>query len=96
MICGWGFLPVFLFGKGEKGNDSESGKQGLSRRRGYAAQLLSACENWAKEKGCREFASDCELDNAASLAFHLHSGFTEANRIVCFVKTLRTPEEGTK
>ncbi len=58
------------------------------RRRGYAAQLLSACENWAKEKGCREFASDCELTNTDSLQFHLSLGFTEANRIICFTKNL--------
>ena len=58
------------------------------RRRGYAARLLCACENWAKEKGCREFASDCELTNTDSLKFHLSLGFTEANRIICFTKNL--------
>jgi len=31
------------------------------RRRGIARSLLSVCENWAKSKGCREFASDCEI-----------------------------------
>ena len=59
------------------------------RHRGLAKQLLGACENWAREKGCTEFASDCELGNDASLNFHLSMGFTEANRIVCFTKTLR-------
>ncbi len=58
------------------------------RRQGYAARLLSACENWTKEKGCREFASDCELTNTDSLKFHLSLGFTEANRIICFTKNL--------
>lgn len=58
------------------------------RRRGFAAQLLSACEAWAKKKGCREFASDCELDNAASMHFHRSLGFEEANRIICFAKKL--------
>lgn len=58
------------------------------RNRGYAAMLLAACEQWAKEQGCKEFASDCELDNSQSLAFHLHSGFAEANRIICFTKKL--------
>ncbi len=56
------------------------------RRRGFAAQLAAACEAWAKEKGCREFASDCELTNTDSLRFHLAVGFTEANRIICFTK----------
>ena len=58
------------------------------RGRGVARALLRACEDWAAEKGCLEFASDCELDNAGSIAFHLGAGFTEANRIVCFTKRL--------
>lgn len=58
------------------------------RNRGLAKQLLGACENWAREKGCTEFASDCELGNDASLNFHLSMGFAEANRIVCFTKKL--------
>ena len=66
-----------------------------ARGRGVARKLLAACEAWAAEQGCREFASDCELDNTGSLAFHLHSGFTEANRIICFVKPLQ-PERGEK
>lgn len=41
------------------------------RRQGCAGKLLAACENWAREQGCTEFASDCELDNADSLNFHL-------------------------
>ena len=58
------------------------------RKNGYAAGLLSECENWAREKGCTEFASDCELDNADSLRFHLATGFEETNRIICFKKDL--------
>ncbi len=58
------------------------------RRKGVARQLLRRCEAWARDKGCAEFASDCEFDNTDSLAFHLKAGFTEANRLVCFTKTL--------
>lgn len=58
------------------------------RNRGIAAALLAACEDWAREQGCTEFASDCELTNTESLRFHLAAGFTEANRIICFVKEL--------
>ncbi|MBQ6163174.1 MAG: GNAT family N-acetyltransferase [Clostridia bacterium] len=58
------------------------------RRKGYASQLLAECEKWAKEKGCAEFAGDCELDNVDSLNFHLATGFEETNRIVCFKKKL--------
>lgn len=58
------------------------------RGQGLARALLMAAQNWAKEKGCREFASDCELDNTESLKFHMACGFREANRIICFVKEL--------
>lgn len=58
------------------------------RKAGIARGLLAACENWAKELGCREFASDCELGNTESLKFHLNVGFSEANRIICFTKKL--------
>ena len=58
------------------------------RKHGYAKRLLAACEAWAKEQGCTEFASDCELHNSDSLQFHLNVGFEEANRIICFRKTL--------
>ena len=44
------------------------------RRRGFAQALLRACEAWAREKGCAEFASDCELENEASAAFHARMG----------------------
>ena len=58
------------------------------RNRGYAKELLSACEKWAKYMGCTEFASDCELDNVGSLKFHLALGFDETNRIICFKKNI--------
>ena len=58
------------------------------RRNGIAGKLLSACESWARQQGCREFASDCEITNSESLRFHLGLGFTEANRIICFTKKL--------
>ena len=58
------------------------------RRRGMARQLLEACEAWAKEQHCTEFASDCELDNYESFRFHLALGFLEANRIICFTKQI--------
>lgn len=58
------------------------------RNKGYAKELLAACEAWAKENGCHEFASDCEIDNIDSFHFHKAMNFTEANRIICFTKTL--------
>ncbi len=56
------------------------------RNKGYAKEMLLACEKWAKTRGCSEFASDCELTNINSLKFHLSMGFDEVNRIVCFSK----------
>ena len=58
------------------------------RQLGVAREVLSACEGWAKDIGCTEFASDCELENTQSLQFHLNVGFEEANRIICFTKKL--------
>ena len=58
------------------------------RKQGVARELLTACESWAKEKECTEFASDCELENTQSLQFHMKVGFEEANRIICFTKKL--------
>ncbi len=58
------------------------------RRQGVARALLAACEGWARQQGCIEFASDCELNNDESLRFHLKVGFAEANRIICFSKKL--------
>lgn len=58
------------------------------RKRGIGKKLLIQCEEWAKRKGCSEFASDCELNNTESLKFHLQLGFEEANRIICFKKNL--------
>ena len=58
------------------------------RRAGVARALVAACQDWARAQGCREFASDCELDNEDSLRFHLSIGFEEANRVICFTKRL--------
>lgn len=56
--------------------------------RGGAKALLKACESWSASWGCTEFASDCELDNTASLAFHLKMGFEEASRNIHFAKKI--------
>lgn len=58
------------------------------RKQGFAKKLANACEKWSKDKGCHEFASDCELENEESLAMHLKLGFSEVNRIICFKKDL--------
>ena len=58
------------------------------RGRGLAKALLAECEKWSRQKGCREMGSDCALENRESRQFHLHSGFLEAGRIICFIKDL--------
>ncbi len=58
------------------------------RHKGYAKELLAECEKWAKSKGCTEFASDCELENEESLSFHMAMQFEEANRVICFRKSI--------
>lgn len=58
------------------------------RHKGYAKELLAACEAWAREMGCHEFASDCEIENVDSFHFHMAMNFIEANRVICFTKTL--------
>ncbi|MBQ8556732.1 MAG: GNAT family N-acetyltransferase [Clostridia bacterium] len=58
------------------------------RRSGVARALLQSCEDWARSTGCTEFASDCEIDNLGSLAWHLKAGFEEVNRTIWFAKKL--------
>ena len=58
------------------------------RFKGFGSDLVIASQDWAKEKGAREFASDCILENTVSIIFHKALGFEEANRIVCFRKDL--------
>lgn len=58
------------------------------RKSGIAKQLVKHCEDWSILKGCREFASDCELDNEESYNVHLKLGFKEVNRVIAFAKKL--------
>jgi aminoglycoside 6'-N-acetyltransferase I len=55
---------------------------------GVATYLISCCENWAKEKGCIEFASDCDISNLLSRAMHENNGFTEVSNLVHYIKKL--------
>ena len=50
--------------------------------------LIYTAEQWAREKGCSEMASDTWLENEASIAAHLKLGYWEAERLVHFVKRL--------
>lgn len=59
-----------------------------ARRNGVGRALVSAAEQWARERGCHEFASDTELDNSLSAAAHWALGFEDAGTIRCFRKDL--------
>ena len=58
------------------------------RGQGFGRQLMGAAEAWALENGFSELASDAELENDQSIAAHKKLGFTETDRIVCFLKDL--------
>ncbi|MDD2922052.1 MAG: GNAT family N-acetyltransferase [Anaerolineales bacterium] len=58
------------------------------RGKGVAGALISAAEDWIREKGCVEVGSDTWLENDASIRAHKKSGYSEAERLVHFVKRL--------
>lgn len=58
------------------------------RRRGVARALIAAVENWARQQGLSELASDALLDNAQSHAMHNALGFGETERVVYFRKAI--------
>ncbi len=67
-----------------------------SRRRGVARALVAAVEAWTAQAGCRELASDAELENVVSHAMHGALGFEETERVVYFRKPLErdaTPQD---
>lgn len=58
------------------------------RRTGVARRLVAAVEEWVRERGLRELASDTRLDNLQSQVMHCALGFTETERVVCYRKVL--------
>jgi aminoglycoside 6'-N-acetyltransferase I len=60
-----------------------------TRGKGVGRALMDAAENWARERGFTELASDTEPWNELSIAVHARCGFRETQRLVKFCKTLR-------
>jgi aminoglycoside 6'-N-acetyltransferase I len=58
------------------------------RKGGVGAALIRAAENWAREQGCREMASDAWVENQDSHAAHKALGYEEVDRCVHFRKAL--------
>jgi aminoglycoside 6'-N-acetyltransferase I len=59
-----------------------------TRERGVGRALVAAGEVWARSLGCTEMASDRELDNEESGAFHEALGYEETVRLVAYRKSL--------
>ncbi len=55
---------------------------------GHGKQFMQLAETWARKLGYSELASDTEIVNKKSIAIHKKLGFTETERIVCFLKKL--------
>jgi aminoglycoside 6'-N-acetyltransferase I len=58
------------------------------RGQNLGGDLVHVAEQWAREKGAREMASDTWLENDRGIAAHLKLGYQEAERLVHFVKRL--------
>ena len=58
------------------------------RSTAIAAALVTRLEDIAREAGITEIASDSRIDDAAGADFHTANGFTEAERVACFVKKI--------
>jgi GNAT superfamily N-acetyltransferase/catechol 2,3-dioxygenase-like lactoylglutathione lyase family enzyme len=60
------------------------------RRSGNGRALLEAAEDWARQRGRAEMASDALIDNEVSHVAHRQSGYEEVDRQVTYRKSLGT------
>ncbi|WP_445501608.1 aminoglycoside 6'-N-acetyltransferase [Microvirga sp. G4-2] len=58
------------------------------RKQGIARLLCTVVEDWARDLGCQELASDVEIHNVTSQSMHIAVGFEETERVVCYRKPL--------
>ncbi|MFD2571840.1 aminoglycoside 6'-N-acetyltransferase [Spirosoma soli] len=58
------------------------------QKQGIGRQLIHRAEQWARDQGCSELASDVLIDNAPSAAFHSKAGFEEVERTIFFIKNV--------
>lgn len=61
-----------------------------ARRQGLGHALMQRAEIWACDMGFTELASDTEVWNTRSIALHKAMGFDEVDRVVCFLKRLKS------
>jgi len=58
------------------------------RRQRIGTALLCAAEDWARNQGCTEMASDTQLENLVSQRAHESLGFQVAERSILYRKPL--------
>jgi aminoglycoside 6'-N-acetyltransferase I len=58
------------------------------RKQGIGRELVRQAEDWARDRGCTEMASDAEIGNDLSLEAHLNLGYKETSRLVHLRKEL--------
>lgn len=58
------------------------------RQHGIGRALVNFAENWSKQHGCSEMASDAELGNDVSLEAHSRLGYAETSRLIHLRKEL--------
>ena len=58
------------------------------RKQGIGRYLIEYAQQWGREHGCVEIASDALLDNTVSYDFHREVVFQEVERIVTFIKQI--------
>ena len=56
------------------------------RKQGIAREFVGYAEQFARQRGLRQLASDCLIENQMSENFHKSCGFIEKERVICFVK----------
>ena len=64
------------------------------RHQGIGRRLMAAAEQWSVAQGCKEMASDTQIENEVSLTAHQALGFEESSRAVHLRKRL-TGAQGT-
>jgi len=58
------------------------------RQSGVGRELVRNAENWARQKGCTEMASDAEIGNEGSLNAHTRLGYEVTSKLVHLRKEL--------
>ena len=58
------------------------------RRSGLGRALLAAAEDWARQRGYTEMASDALIDNEVSHRAHRNAGYIEVDRVITYRKQL--------